>query len=306
VPLKRTILLCAALFACGGCRQRADSKRIELHPLGSHQDIALAAAPSSQSQTARDVPRDDGNRAVVRIAGARRAALKNRFPNSEVQSAIEVQTRDGPQVFALVWKNPPKAEDRCPPESDWTAYDVQSCTGFAAALAGSAALLRFVGDVLADSFPLSQFFQHDANPSGIEKEGKRGPRNSFIPREYVLEPRDLNADGFSNEFLFHVGNGPYAMMAHWVAVGLLRDKLDAVRGGNDSPLIASREAWLDLATKGHGTSELYCGARCANTARRWTLDRAANGTITERQFWTCTPDDPKSWKLGEQTADCEH
>lgn len=311
MPLKRTILLGAALLVGGACRHGAEahgsSKRVEVSALGrgGRENLAVPVGPPSATQEPRDSLRKGEAHTVTRLEGAQRAALNKRFPHAEVQSAITAEARTGAQVFALIWEAPPKLEDRCPPENDWTAYDIQSCSGFAGSLAGSAVLVRFAGDALVDTFALDQFFQHDANPSGVEKAGKRGQRHSFIPKDYALEPRDLNADGFSNEFLFHVGNGPYAMMTHWVAVGLLRDKLDAVRSASAEPIIATREAWFDLARTGRGTSELYCGTRCANTARRWTLARAPSGTITERRFWTCTPDEPTSWKQGEQTVDCE-
>jgi hypothetical protein len=205
----------------------------------------------------------------------------------------------------LVWEDAPAPEGRCPPEATWSAYDIQSCTGFKDSLAGIADLLRFDESRLVEVFPLAPFFEHDANPSGVEVDGHRGARSSFIPPDYRLALYDLNGDGRASEILLHTSNGPYAILEHYVAVGLFHGTLETPKTTKGDVIAVGRDAWESLERTGRGSSQLYCGARCASTATRWVIQRNARGLVSQREFWTCTPDVEKSWKAGEPTGPCE-
>jgi hypothetical protein len=220
-----------------------------------------------------------------------------------VQSVANIHTRAGDETLALVWDEPPVPEARCPDEKNWSAYDIQSCSGFKGALMGKAELARFRARDSLELLSLQQFFQSDDNPSGVELEGRRGAHACFIPSDYRLELHDVDGDGYATELLLHVGNGPYASVEYWTAVGVFGDRLETPRGSDRRPLAATREAWLNLEKTGRGTSELYCGARCANTATRWVLERRRGGKIVEQDFWSCTPDVETSWRPGHGSCD---
>jgi hypothetical protein len=207
--------------------------------------------------------------------------------------------------LALVWEDAPAPEARCRPEDTWSAFDIQSCSGFNGTLTGAADLARFRSAELVELYPLRQFFQTDDNPSGVEIEGRRGARAAFVPKDEQLELHDVDGDGYATELLLHVGNAPYAIIEYWAAIGILGDHLGTPRGSDQRPLVATKAAWLDLEKTGRGTSQLYCGARCGDTATRWVLERPHRGRIVQREFWTCTPDVAASWRLGPPTKSCD-
>ncbi len=239
----------------------------------------------------------------VQLTRGQLAALRELFPNVYVQTAAPVTGPFGRETWALVWEQKPVSENRCP-KILISAYDIQSCTGFEHALSGLAHIVRLKSNFI-DSLSLTRFFQHDANPSGIEIDGQRGPRLTFLPTHFRFEFLDLNGDGFKNELLIHVSNGPYAYIQYWIAITVKDNKLTPLVGDDGiKPLIGNRDAWLDLARTGHGQSDLYCGVRCAEIYQRWTLDREKQGHITGKWLWTCSPDDPRSWKIGEPQHGC--
>lgn len=236
---------------------------------------------------------------------AQSAALLARFPHARVQSSATAETNSGSETLALVWEDPPVVETRCPPEQTWSAFDIQSCSGFKGTLAGIADVVRFRGDELSEILSLRQFFQTDDNPSGVEIDGHRGAHAAFISKDDGLELHDVDGDGHATEWLLHVGNGPYAIIEYWAAIGIVAGHLGTPRGPDRRPLVATKAAWLDLEKTGRGTSQLYCGARCGNTASRWVLERPRRGTIVQHEFWTCTPDVAASWRPGPPNGSCD-
>lgn len=232
-------------------------------------------------------------------------ALLKRFPHARVQSSAETHTASGSETLALVWEEPPAPEARCRPEDTWSAYDIQSCTGFKGALMGVANVVRFRGTELLEVFPLRRFFQTDDNPSGVEVDGHRGAHAAFIPADARLELHDVDGDGYATEFLLHVGNGPYASVEYWAAIGILAGHLGTPLGADRRSLVATKAAWLDLEKAGRGTTELYCGARCGNTATRWVLERPRRGVIAQRDYWSCTPEVAASWRPGAAKGSCD-
>lgn len=263
------------------------------------------APPMATASSGRPSARS-GQRRGNLLTDGQMAQIRKRFPKGQVHDAVQISIGTRAETLALVWRSAPTRERRCPPEADWSAWDAQACTGFKDALSGSADVAHFAGDSLLQLFPLDPFFQHDANPSGIDQAGVRGMRFAFIPENYGLELHDLNGDGKTAEFLVHVSNGPYAFVEYWVAIGLFQSRLDVAKNDKSQPIGATLAAWLDLARTGQGVSELYCGSRCGDTATRWTIHRDSKGYITERRFWTCTPGIAVSWKSGEPTGPCEH
>jgi hypothetical protein len=232
--------------------------------------------------------------------------LRRRFPRVFVQVAVSIETSQGREKLALVWQRRPTIEKGCPKgPREWNAYVEQSCTGFAGNFAGPALIARFTQAKVVQYLPLSDFFSHDANPSGA---GERQRRSAFVPTDFAFEFLDVNGDGYRNEFLYHVGNGPYAMMSHWVAIGVVDDRLEALKDPTKAAsqqncatgaLVATPEAWASLAVTGRGQYELYCGARCADTAQRWVLERTEDHHLHEKTFWSCSPSEESSWKEGE-------
>jgi len=303
--LVRLATRCVLLLLCTlgvGCTQRAkrDADKPHIYAPSSaissaaSSDVPPAAPPSSS--VAPTLARD--------LTPLQFAQLAKRFPRETTQSVMEIETQHGDETLALVWEEPPSPEARCPIEEQWSAYDIQSCSGFKGSLAGAADLVRFRGAELLEVLPLRPFFESDDNPSGVEVEGHRGARAVFIPGDYHPELHDVDGDGHATELLVHVGNGPYAIVEYWAAIGVFSDHLGTPRGSDRRPLVATRAAWLDLEKTGRGSSELYCGARCGNTATRWVLERSATGRIVQREFWTCTPDVSASWRAGHPSKQC--
>ena len=199
--------------------------------------------------------------------------------------------------MALVWERPPSSKSDCRDPNKWTAYDEQSCKGYEGNLSGAADLVRFGEGRPPEYMALAALFDASDNPTG----GRR--RKAFLPKDFSFRLLDLDGDGYRTEFLLHVGNGPYAMIAYWVALGVVGDRLstlEAVRasGRAGAPLVATAEAWESLALSGRGEYESYCGARCANTAHRWVIERTASHSLLEHVYWSC---DSNSWTPGEPT-----
>lgn len=293
-----------------GCQTRKTTPARTLP--SSASSVAKPIAPSRAQPPATSATRADPTSvrtmretAQVALDDGEAAALRKRFPRALLQSAVLAPTRRGSATLALVWNGKPATENRCPRDIAWNAYDMQSCTGFHGALAGSAVLVRFEGASLVEVFALDQFFQHDANPSGVEIKERRGARMAFIQPDYRLALYDLNGDGRASEVLLHVSNGPYALLRHFAAIGLLRDKLETPRTSAGDLVAVDLDAWQSLERTGRGTSQLYCGARCSNAAIRWVVERNSLGLIDEKSFWTCTPDLEASWKMGKHDGSCD-
>jgi len=279
-PLKRTSYLAFGLLA--SLPLISDPSLLRAQTLSSRRAIADKSFSLTQGQ---------------------RDSLRALFPNVFVQTVATTKGRWGPETWVVAWEQKPITENRCP-EIPTAAYDIQSCTGFQHALSGNAHIVRLTKGVI-DSIALTQFFQHDANPSGVEIDGERGTRQSFLPSDFEFEFVDLNADGLRNEILLHVGNGPYAYIEYWIAFAVTDNKLHVMRSPEtNKPLIGNRDAWLSLAQTGHGQSDLYCGVRCGGVFQRWTLDRDSTGRIRGQSLWTCTPDDARGWKIGEPQHGC--
>lgn len=298
------LLLCLLAASCNA-RNVSSTQRTS----GPGVPPPLSAKPPSQSPSAPLLPSDQRptpKRATpqVTLTNEQLAALRQRYPHAVVQSAVAIPLEQNVATLALVWELPASAETRCPPEAQWSAWDQQSCAGFKDALAGLADLVLLAQSTLIQAFPLQQFFQHDANPSGVEIDGRRGSRLAFIPRDYRLALFDLNGDGRASEVLFHVGNGPYAMLEHFVAVGIFRDHLESARTKQGGSIAVGLDAWLDLERTGRGSTQLECGARCGYTATRWLIERNSQGLVDERSFWTCTSDQDATWKEGEPDGSC--
>lgn len=244
---------------------------------------------------------------AVTLAEHQLRALRQRFPQVYVQVAARIETPHGSEELALAWETRPTIEKGCPKDlSQWNAYVEQSCAGFAGNWAGSAFLARFKEAGAIQYLPLTELFLHDANPSGAGARGRQ-PRAAFVPTDFAFQFLDVNGDGYRNEFLYHVGNGPYAMVDYWVAIGVVEDQLEALKAQVSlapqqnrarRALVATPEAWASLALTGRGQYELYCGARCADTAQRWVLERTEDHRLHERTFWTCSPGEESSWKEG--------
>lgn len=308
----RTVALVGLCLLGSSCRERGSTLASASNapasatssaapaPATSHSALASASAsaePSSPERAVRATPQ-------VVLTDEQQLSLKKRFPAARVQSAVAVPTVHGTATMALVWEQEPAPETLCPPEGKWTAFDMQSCVGFKGALAGRADLVRFDGATLGETFSLSAFFGTADNPSGVDP-AHRGPLVAYIPRDYRLVLYDFNGDGRASETLLHVGNGPYAMIRYLAAVGLFRDRLESPKTQQGRPVVDDLDAWLSLEKTGRGASQIYCGARCGNTAMRWVIQRNARGLVDEHAFWTCTPDDEASWKPGESNGACE-
>jgi len=292
-------------FALAGCRAPASRPHAASH--APPVESTSAAAPSQASEpppppSATAPPPHPS----TTLSPAALTNLQKKWPRATVQSAVQARTPSGVEIIALVWEAAPTPETRCPAESELTsAYDIQSCTGFIGALGGDADAVRLRDDAIVDVFPLTPLFADD-NPAGVEIAGKRGKRQTYLPRDYALELYDLDGDGYATEFLLQIGNAPYAEIGYWVGLGIFGGRLGPAVLRKGAPLVAARAAWLDLASKGRGVSQYYCGARCGNSGTRWTLERGAGHRVVSREFWSCTPDDEKSWKPApEPDGACE-
>jgi hypothetical protein len=266
---------------------------------------ALAVVPPPVAAPSTSVARAPGPELRPELPRAQLDVLVARFSHARVQSIATAKTNNGMETLALVWEEPPTPEARCPPEQTWSAFDIQSCTGFLGTLTGIADLVRLREHELLEVFPLRQFFETDDNPSGVEIDGHRGAHAAFVPGEDRLELHDVDGDGHATEWLLHVGNGPYAIIEYWAAIGIVAGRLGTPRGSDHRPLVATKAAWLDLEKTGRGTTQLYCGARCDNTATRWVIERPHRGVIVQHDFWTCTPDVAASWRPGPPHGSCD-
>jgi hypothetical protein len=245
----------------------------------------------------------------VELTSGQLDSLRRRFPQGHVQNASAFEYQGRTDVLAVVWPKVPTAERGCPTDPvKWNAYVEQSCTGFAGNLSGDAYVAWFKPGDAVEYLGLATFFSHDANPSSASS---NQPRLAFVPTDFAFHFLDVDGDGQRTEFLLHIGNGPYAMLEYWVAIGVIGGTLAAVKSAcapiagkscGARTISASREAWIALAKTGRGQSELYCGARCADTATRWVLQRSSQGVI-ESEFWTCNPGDEASWKPGPASID---
>jgi hypothetical protein len=260
--------------------------------------VGIPSTPSA----VRRVGADSASRPAIDLAPSEMDQLERALPRAVVQAVGAVPTKRGMETIALVWPEQPVAESQCPTDvSQWNAYVEQSCSDFVGNLSGDAQIAWFKAGAGVQFLPLVTQFMHDANPSGV-----RGhDRAAYVARDFSFDLLDLNGDGYGAEFLLHVGNGPYALVRHYAALGVIDDELQVLdvltpgqpaRSRATSP-VATADAWRALAETGRGQWQLYCGSRCGNTARRWVLSRDAGHTVTEHAFWACSPDgDP--WQAG--------